>query len=187
MTDTKCEPPPEWRDRDGWHWLGDAPVRWMSEINKWEWGEDDWLKPSQVPAGFPYNGPCLPPATVAALEAERDRMKHAASAINETVCQTLGAVLGYPWLKDDQKNFPGATEADGVCVGDHVAESIASEAAAKLATVAALVEALEVCAKQTTTQMVHDQDTGFERHEVPTAEAKTARAALALYRGEAGR
>lgn len=63
----RCEPPPEWRERNGWHWLGDAPVRWMSEINKWEWGEDDWLKPSQVPAGFPYNGPCLPPATVAAL------------------------------------------------------------------------------------------------------------------------
>src|SRR3990167_5043212 len=34
--------------------------------------------------------------------------------------------------KDDQKNFPGATEADGVCVGEHVAASIAAEAARRV-------------------------------------------------------
>jgi hypothetical protein len=34
--------------------------------------------------------------------------------------------------KDDPKNFPGATEKDGVCVGDHVPESILAEAARKL-------------------------------------------------------
>jgi hypothetical protein len=48
---------------------------------------------------------------------------------NHDVEQILGKVLGYPWYKDDQKNFPGATEADGVCVGEHVAQSIAMEAA----------------------------------------------------------
>ncbi len=42
--------------------------------------------------------------------------------------QTLGKALGYPWYKDDQKNFPGATEKNGVCVGDHVPESILAEA-----------------------------------------------------------
>lgn len=47
--------------------------------------------------------------------------------------QTLGKALGYPWYRDDQKNFPGSTEADGVCVGEHVPSSIASEAANKLA------------------------------------------------------
>lgn len=46
--------------------------------------------------------------------------------------QTLGKALGNPWYKDDQKNFPGATEADGVCVGDSTAESLAEEAANKL-------------------------------------------------------
>lgn len=51
---------------------------------------------------------------------------------NEEICQTLGKVLGYPWFKDDQKNFPGATEAEGVCVGEHVAETIAAEAAARI-------------------------------------------------------
>ncbi len=29
-------------------------------------------------------------------------------------------------------NFPGATEADGVCVGEHVPESLAVEAAARI-------------------------------------------------------
>ena len=46
--------------------------------------------------------------------------------------QTLGKALGYPRYKDDQKNFPGATDADGVCVGDHVAASLATEAAERI-------------------------------------------------------
>ncbi len=53
----------------------------------------------------------------------------AAAKTNEEICQVLGRALGYPVLADDQRNFPGATAADGVCVGDHVAESIADEAA----------------------------------------------------------
>lgn len=72
------------------------------------------------------------PAEVEALRAEVKRMKAAASTINEEVCQTLGKVLGYPWFKDDLGNFPGSTEAHGVCVGDHVAESIAAEAAERI-------------------------------------------------------
>ena len=48
---------------------------------------------------------------------------------NDSICQTLGKALGFPWHKDDQVNFPGATEANGVCVGDHVAESLAEMAA----------------------------------------------------------
>jgi hypothetical protein len=43
--------------------------------------------------------------------------------------QIAGKALGYPWYKDDQKNFPGATEADGVCVGEHVGDSIVEELA----------------------------------------------------------
>ena len=60
--------------------------------------------------------------------------------MNDEVCQTLGKALGYPWYKDDQKNFPGATERDGVCVGEHVAESIAMEAAQRIKTLETLVE-----------------------------------------------
>ena len=42
----------------------------------------------------------------------------------EEIEQILGKALGYPWYKDDPKNFPNATEADGVCVGDHTAWSL---------------------------------------------------------------
>jgi hypothetical protein len=43
--------------------------------------------------------------------------------------QTLGKVLGYPWYKDSLDVFPDATEAEGVCTGEHVPASIAAEAA----------------------------------------------------------
>lgn len=66
------------------------------------------------------------------LEAENERLKSAASRQNEEVCQTLGKALGYPWFKDDQKNFPDATADHGVCVGDHVAETLAAEAATSI-------------------------------------------------------
>ncbi|MBB4799707.1 hypothetical protein HNP32_003467 [Brevundimonas bullata] len=69
---------------------------------------------------------------IAALRGEVDRLRTAVSKSNEEICQSLGKALGYPWFKDDQANFPGSTETDGVCVGDHVAESIADEAARRL-------------------------------------------------------
>jgi hypothetical protein len=80
-------------------------------------------------------------------EARLAALKTAMAKSNEEICQTLGQALGYPWFKDDQKNFPGATEVNGVCVGDHVAESIATEAARRIGATeirnAALLEALE--------------------------------------------
>lgn len=60
------------------------------------------------------------------LELEKQRLRKAYSTVNEEICQTLGKVLGYPWFKDDLKNFPDATEKDGVCVD---AKTIAEEAA----------------------------------------------------------
>ena len=51
---------------------------------------------------------------------------------SEEIEQILGKALGYPWFKDDQCNFPNATEADGVAVGDHTAWSLAMEAADKI-------------------------------------------------------
>jgi uncharacterized coiled-coil protein SlyX len=71
-------------------------------------------------------------ARAAKAEARVAVLEHACSSQNYEVCQTLGKALGYFWFKDDQKNFPGATEANGVCVGDHVAETIASEAARRI-------------------------------------------------------
>jgi hypothetical protein len=67
------------------------------------------------------------------IESERlDKLHRAFFEHNETLCQTLGQALGYPWFKDDPINFPGATVEHGVCVGDHGAESLAAEAAARL-------------------------------------------------------
>jgi hypothetical protein len=71
-------------------------------------------------------------STIRAQAAEIERLRLACTKMNDEVSQTLGKALGYPWFKDDKENFPDATEKDGVCVGDHVAESLASEAAAKL-------------------------------------------------------
>ncbi len=63
---------------------------------------------------------------------EIERLKRACSMMNDEVSQTLGRALRYPRFCDDQKNFPGSTDADGVCVGDHVAESLAAEAAKEI-------------------------------------------------------
>lgn len=66
------------------------------------------------------------------LRAEVVRLQQRGDAVTHSLVdveQTLGKALGYPWFRDDQKNFPGATAADGVCVGEHVPESLAAEAA----------------------------------------------------------
>lgn len=69
---------------------------------------------------------------IARLKHDLDRLRSLLIKMNKDISQTLGQALGYPWFKDDQKNFPGSTEKDGVCVGEHVAESLASEAADKI-------------------------------------------------------
>lgn len=84
--------------------------------------------------------------------------------------QLLGRALGYPWFKDDQVNFPGSTEADGVCVGEHVPESIAAEAAARIESMrAALRAALAVIEKpakchEVDTDPKYDNCTGTPRY-----------------------
>ncbi len=69
--------------------------------------------------------------------AAKDRLIAGLTKECHEVEQVLGKALGYPWYSNDQKNFPGATEADGVCLGEHVARTIAAEAASKLAVLAA--------------------------------------------------
>lgn len=66
-------------------------------------------------------------------QARIEQLKRACSTINNEVCQVLGKALGYPWYKDNQDVFPGTTEAHGVCVGEHIAETIADEAARRIA------------------------------------------------------
>jgi hypothetical protein len=67
-----------------------------------------------------------------ALQAEVEALRGSLAKSNDIICQTLGKVLGFPWYKDDLGLFPGATESDGVCVGDHVAETMALQAADRI-------------------------------------------------------
>ena len=79
--------------------------------------------------------------TADTLTSERiAELRHAWAKENHEICQVLGKALGYPWFKDDLKNFPDATEPDGVCVGEHVAVTIAMEAASHIATLRAECE-----------------------------------------------
>jgi hypothetical protein len=73
------------------------------------------------------------------------RLEHGIAKQNLEIEQTCGRVLDYPWFKDDQKNFPGATEKDGVCVGEHVAETIAAELARKYTEAKQRIKRLEEC------------------------------------------
>lgn len=141
----RCEPPEELRGVDGWHWV-EAPaiqmcfvLRWWRARGQWCWADMD----ERTLRSFRYLAPVATPAEVEALRARVERLEAACSKTNDEVCQKLGKVLNYPWLMDDQANFPGATEVDGVCVGDHVAESIAAEAAAQIDKLR--VEASEWC------------------------------------------
>lgn len=58
--------------------------------------------------------------------------------------QIAGKALGYPWFKDDQANFPGATEEAGVCIGEHVGDTIVAELAAAYAKRGELINRPEV-------------------------------------------
>ena len=83
------------------------------------------------------------PNTMGELRAEIARLRTALSKQNDEICQALGSALGYPKFCDDQQTFPGATESSGVCTGDHVAESIAVEAAALIERQAREIAALQ--------------------------------------------
>lgn len=70
---TRCEPPPEWRDRNGWHWVERRNGRHPS-ILYWN-GLGRWISPGRpaygpdvlTEEGYRYIDPVTPPATVAAL------------------------------------------------------------------------------------------------------------------------
>jgi hypothetical protein len=62
------------------------------------------------------------------LHAEAERLRNACAKQDGDVQQVLGKVLGFPRFADDQQSFPGSTEADGVCVGEHTGASLADEA-----------------------------------------------------------
>ena len=81
MTDKKrCEPPPELRDRDGWHWVQykQSPMcraEWSATEREWFFPEDQTHSPVEsLSTSWRYFAPVTPPATVAALA---EALKHA--------------------------------------------------------------------------------------------------------------
>lgn len=74
-----------------------------------------------------------------AWQADRDAYKREQDEIE----QAIGAVLGYPRYCDDPANFPDASEADGVCVGEHTAVTQVTEMVAKLDAANARIAELE--------------------------------------------
>lgn len=91
------------------------------------------------------------------------------AANDAEIQQILGAALGYPRFVDDQANFPGATEDDGVCVGDHVGVTLAMEAAEEierlrmiLAIVAGVSAGLLTEATKKVERLTEERDGWFE-------------------------
>ena len=76
--------------------------------------------------------------------------------------QTLGKVLDCPWYKDDKKNFSDATEADGVCIGDHTAETIVIEAAEKIVDLKEKLRLAEEEIESLKYELRNECDEGFE-------------------------
>jgi hypothetical protein len=90
----------------------------------WSWTDAGWDK-TWLRALAPGNW------RPAVTSGEVERLRAALIKQQHEIQQTLGKALNYPKFSDDQKNFPGAT-GDAVCIGDHVAESLASEAAKEI-------------------------------------------------------
>ena len=72
-------------------------------------------------------------AQLAEAEAKYKYIRTAVARESDAICQVLGKALGCPRYMDDQVNFPGSTEANGVFVGEHVAVTLANAVAAELA------------------------------------------------------
>lgn len=69
-----------------------------------------------------------PQRRIEELEAEVARLRHALARSNYEITQTLGKALGYPLA------YPDTSEVDdgSVCVGEHTAETLATEAAKEM-------------------------------------------------------
>lgn len=92
-----------------------------------------WCNVHQHHKWCEHNGGVMGPTGYAAPD-EQAQIDAAVKAYRQDMheCEQIaGRALGYPRYCDDQRNFPDATDADGVCVGEHVAPTIVAELAEK--------------------------------------------------------
>lgn len=62
-----------------------------------------------------------------------ERLLMLAMAEKNEIEQALARALGtFPWYKDDQKNWPGTTDADGVCTGNFTVLDVVDQAVARI-------------------------------------------------------
>lgn len=122
------------------------------------------------------------------IERQRDdvarqltHIRAGAARANNRIEQTLGAALGYPRYCDDLETFPEATEADGVCVGDHVAETLAEEAADKITELRGKLTEAERQRDEWKQEFRDVVDAGIETLRRVQAERDRYRAALVEY------
>lgn len=106
-----------------------------------------WAEALDIPSGRFVNEDCSRAAEeIEYLRSEITELKRQRAGYQWHMheCEQIaGKALGYPWYKDDQKNFPGATEADGVCIGVHVGDTIVAELAEKYEKAKDKIAALE--------------------------------------------
>lgn len=62
------------------------------------------------------------------MRLDHANLRHVMVVGEHDIEQILGRALGMPRFCDDQKNWPGATDAAGVCVGEHTAVTLAMTA-----------------------------------------------------------
>ena len=117
--------------------------QWLLEHGQWSHSVPEWAKDhtGRMVDGIAKQAVIEELAEqLTARTAENEQLRNIGIAMEGEIAQVLGRALGYPRYCDDQKNFPGATDADGVCVGDHVGMSLVAEAAKELVKRAAELE-----------------------------------------------
>lgn len=103
-----------------------------------------------------------------------DRLLAAFAFESHDIEQALGKVLGFPWYRDDQKNFPGTTGADGVCVGPYTSVVLAEMAAEEVFRLRSALEGLMPFADR----VMYSFNGDLSRHQRWELAVSAARAAL---------
>lgn len=112
----RCEPPEELRGVDGWHWVqgqySTGPMLWIAhpKCGFWQGAGDDGFQLAAEHAhadGLRYVAPATPPAEVAALRAEVERLRGAEAYQSEAhtlrTGQKMLADLVRSWGYDNQR------------------------------------------------------------------------------------
>lgn len=91
----RCEPPPELRHRDGWHWMSlrGAPLfgLWTAKKMGWTMGGPEHT----ARLGYRYLAPVPTPAEIEALRAENERLRAALEVISWSEAERDGMALAF--------------------------------------------------------------------------------------------